>query len=586
MPALLRTLTWVMMCLVLQPTWAQQTATPESTQTESLPPGAVQSKAAPDAVSTDSGEPALPLPADADPAPRLERLDYIQSILTQKLQDRRALGAKITTADEQDKADLTRQAEDLTQDIEQLRNTLESLAIGGIDTSLFVAEIPAEQSDWRKDISLIAQPVIDSLKELTEKPRKLKELADLISLRQKEAEVAKAALANLSHLLQQNPQGQLAASLDRMAKLWEGRLSDAQRDIEIARYQIADLRGDKTLSQTIFESLSDFATGRGLTLLIAAATASAVYFGVRFLLRGYRASLDSNTAPEGRTRYRLAAYSVRALTFLLILIAVFVVFYQRGDVLLLGLLILLIVGLALGVRQLLPRYISEARMLLNIGTMREAERIQYRGLPWRVESINMYTVLRNPELRGVLRIPLAEFHGMTSRPSGKDSWFPSSRGDILILDASTLLEVIDQNPDTVELKHRGGQHVSVPTTDFYRMNFVNLTRGGTFGVTSSFGIDYRHQSISLSRVPRILRDAVKESLSESDLGDFLKDIRVELKEANSSSIDYWIFVTCDSRAAKSYKRIERTIQSACIEACTKESLEIPFPHVSVVQKPS
>jgi small-conductance mechanosensitive channel len=218
--------------------------------------------------------------------------------------------------------------------------------------------------------------------------------------------------------------------------------------------------------------------------------------------------------------------------------------------------------------------------------MREAERIQYRNLPWRVVSINMYTVLRNPELRGVLRIPLAEFHGMTSRPSGKDSWFPSSRGDIVLFEGNTLMEVLDQNPDTVELKHRGGQQVSIPTAQYYTMNMINLTRGGTFGVTCTFGIDYRHQSISHTQVPKILRDAIRESLTHSDLFDFLKDIRVELKEANASSIDYWIFVTCDGRAAKSYNRIERIIQSSCIEACTKESLEIPYPHLSIVQKPS
>ncbi len=562
MPVFLRTLALLMSCMVLPSSWAQQAATPQATQTESIP-----------------------TQSDASTTSKLERLEYIQNVLTKKLEDRRAVGARISAANEQDKADLARQADDLTHDIEQLRNTLETLATGGVDTSLFVAGNPADESDWRKDITLIAQPVLDSLKELTEKPRKLKELGDLIILRQKEAEVASAALDNLSPLIKQNPQDQLAASLDRLTKLWQDRLSDAQSDMEIAHYQIADLQGDKTLTQAIFESLSSFAMGRGLTLLIAAAMASAVYFGVRFLLRGYRASLADNTAHESRTRYRLAAYSVHALTFLLILIAVFVVFYERGDVLLLGLLILLIVGLALGIRQLLPRYISEARMLLNIGAMRESERIIYRGLPWRVESINMYTVLRNPELHGVLRIPLAEFHGMTSRPSGKDPWFPSSRGDILVFDDGKLVEVIDQNPDTVELRHRGGQHVSVPSTEFYTMNMVNLTRGGTFGVTATFGIDYRHQAISLSRVPKILRDAVGESLNESDLSDFLKDIRVELKEANSSSIDYWIFVTCDSRAAKSYNRIERIIQSACIEACTKESLEIPFPHLSVVQKP-
>ncbi|MGQ7847518.1 hypothetical protein ACUNV4_23710 [Granulosicoccus sp. 3-233] len=520
-----------------------------------------------------------------NPAATLERLAYVQSVLSQKIDERSSLGEAIQTANEQDQEDLRAQAEELSEDIQQLRDTLETIAIGGVDNSLFAPATEEPDSNWREDIALIAQPVIDSLKDLTEKPRKIKELNDRIALRQQEQAAATQALDNLAPLADRAQEGALADSLDRLVKLWQGRLDDARSDIEIARFQIADLQGDKSLVQTLAESLQDFLTGRGLTLLLAILAASIVYFGVRFLMRGYRSALVDKATPESRTRYRLAAYSVQALTFILILIAVFVVFYQRGDVLLLGLLILLIVGLALGIRNLLPRYLSEARLLLNIGPMRESERIMYRGLPWRVESINMYTVLRNPELHGVLRIPLAEFHDTTSRPSGKDPWFPSSRGDTVLLEDHSPMEVIDQNPDTVVLKHRGGQLVSMPAVDFYRATMTNLSRGDTFGVTSSFGVDYRHQDISLTQVPKLLRDAVREQLSQTDLASFIKDVRVELKLANDSSLDYWIFVTCDSRAAKSYRKIERTIQSACVDACTRAKLIIPFPHLSVLHQP-
>lgn len=389
---------------------------------------------------------------------KLERLEYIQEILSQKIDERSTLGTQIEAANEQDKDDLWRQADTLTVDIKELRKTLASLV--------------------------------------------------------------------------------------------------------------------------------DFAKGRGLTLLIAIAAAVGVWFGIRLLMRGYRSALFDKSEPESRTRYRLAEYSVHLLTLLIILIAIFVVFYERGDVLLLGLLILLIVGLALGIRTLLPQHLREARLLLNIGPMREAERIVYRGLPWRVESINMYTVLRSPELHGVLRIPLAEFHGVNSRPAGKDRWFPTSRGDIVLLGDDELVEVIDQNPDTVELRHRGGQQTSVPSSGFYARQMTNLTRGGSFGVTSSFGIDYDMQSISTDEVPKVLRSCIREALGSSDLADFVKDLEVEVAEAGSSSLKYWLFATLDSRAAKSYFRIGRIMQIACIDACSENRWVIPFPHLAVVQKPT
>ena len=518
------------------------------------------------------------------PPVTLTRLQYIQDVLSQKMDDRSELGERIEQANEQDKKDLRRQADELTNDIVQLRRTLETIAIGGVDTSLFVDTQPEEGGNWREDIALIAGPVLDSLKELTDKPRKLKALNDDIALHQLEMDTASQALTNLQPELEQDPSGDLGVSLARLEKVWTDRRDDAKSAIDITRFQIADLQGDQPLTTTVIKALINFLTGRGLTLAIALVAALSVWFGVRFMLRGYRATISSSDSPERRTRYRLAAYSVHALTSLLILIAIFVVFYERGDVLLLGLLILLIVGLAMGIRHLLPQYISEARLLLNIGAMREAERITYKGLPWRVESINMYTVLKNPELHGVLRIPLADLHGVISRPSAKDSWFPTSRGDCVLFPQGTLMEVIDQNPDTVELQSRGGQQLSVPTQEFYNKEMINLSRGQSFGVISTFGIDYGYQDLSLNTVPKVLRDAVRKTLTASDMEPFIKDIRVELKEAGDSSIDYWLHVTMDSTAAKSYLRIQRMMQSACIQACSEQSWTIPYPHVSLVQK--
>lgn len=514
----------------------------------------------------------------------LDRLQYIQNVLTQKLRERSELGERIEAANEQDKADLRRQADDITRDIQQLRITLESIAIGGVDTALFITEPVDEESNWREDITLIAQPVIDSLKELTEKPRKLKELNESIASNQQELDKANEALEHLQQSLDGKPQGDLLISLTRLSKSWQSRRDDANSAIEIARFQIADLRGDKTLLEAITAAMIGFITGRGLTILLAVLAASAVWFGVRFLLRGYRATLVKNETSESRTRYRLAAYSVHALTGTLILIAIFVVFYQRGDVLLLGLLILLIVGLALGIRQLLPQYVREARLLLNVGAMREAERIIYRGIPWRVESINMNTVLCNPELQGLLRIPLAEFHGVTSRPSANDSWFPTSRGDIVLMQDEQVFQVADQNPDNVVLRERGGQTISVPTAEFYAREMINLSRGGEFSVTGNFGIDYMYQSICLTLVPETFRDYISEAMTDSDLAPHVKNVVVELKQAGDSSIDYWLFVTLHSNAARSYHRIQRLIQTACIKACTDHGWAIPYPHLSLVRK--
>jgi len=516
----------------------------------------------------------------------LQRLAYIDGVIAQRVAERETLRERIAAAGEQEAAELSRQTKTLSRDITNLRRTLENLATGGVDASAFDerADDPAA-GDWRTDVALIAQPVIDSLKDITEKPRRIKELNDAITERRDELALADKALRGIAPELSLVEDAALERTLRRIADRWQKRADDATAAIDIANFQIAGLRGDTSLWRTIWEALLQFATGRGLTLLMAVAAAAGVWFGTRFALSGYRRTLLDKSAPESRTRFRLAEYSLHAFTVLMMLVAVFVVFYQRGDVLLLGLMILLFVGLALGARNLLPRYVTEARLLLNIGPIREGERLILRELPWRVESINMYTVLRNPELNGVLRVPLKELERMMSRPVGGDVWFPTSKGDVVLLDGGRpLVEVLEQNPDTVTLRERGGHVQSVPSSDFYRRSMVNLSRGGSFGVGARFGIDYDQQGEACDEVPQALRRAVREALGTSDLAEFVKDVEVELEQAGDSSIDFWIFVTMASRAAKSYWRLQRLMQNACVQTCTARGWSIPFPHLSLVQK--
>jgi len=526
-----------------------------------------------------------PIDNPADVRAALQRLAYIDGVIASRLAERDALRARIPQAGAQEAAELSQQAETLSRDVATLRQTLESLATGGVDASAFDQRAAEqEKGNWRDDVALIAQPVIDSLKDITERPRRIKELNDAIGQRQEELALATRALQGLAPELALVEDASLEQTLQRIAERWQKRADDATAAIDIARFQVASLRGEKPLWRTIWEALLQFATGRGLTLLMAVTAAAAVWFGTRFGLSGYRRTLRDKGAPESRTRFRLAAYSLHAFTGLMMLVAVFIVFYQRGDVLLLGVMILLFVGLALGAKNLLPRYVHEARLLLNIGPIREGERLLMRELPWRVESINMYTVLRNPELHGVLRVPLKELERMISRPIGRESWFPTSKGDVVLLEGGKpLVEVLDQTPDTVTLRERGGQMQSVPSADFYRRSMVNLSRGGSFGVRGRFRIDYDQRRKALDEVPRALRNAVRESLAASDLAEFVKEVEVEFEEAGDSALVFWLFATLDSRAAKSYWRLQRLMQAACLRTCITRGWTIPFPHLSLVQ---
>ena len=107
-----------------------------------------------------------------------------------------------------------------------------------------------------------------------------------------------------------------------MHDIWSSRRDDARSGIDIARFQIADLEGDKPIVQTIFVAILSFIKGRGLTLVLAALAAMIIWFGVRFILRGYRATITNHDSPEQRPDTALPPTVCHALTFVLSLIAV------------------------------------------------------------------------------------------------------------------------------------------------------------------------------------------------------------------------------------------------------------------------
>ena len=71
-------------------------------------------------------------------------------------------------------------------------------------------------------------------------------------------------------------------------------------------------------------------------------------------------------------------------TFLIAIMAAFVVLYSAGDWLLLGLAIMVMVGLLWSARNILPDFFERSKLLLNIGAVREGERIVYNGIPWKI----------------------------------------------------------------------------------------------------------------------------------------------------------------------------------------------------------
>ena len=511
---------------------------------------------------------------------RATQLDTVQSVLSAKLDERRELRKKITSATPDDIADLEVDLVDLNASIDELRMSFEQIAVGSVDLTLFNGEVKA--FDWRTEMTDVLMPIIRNLQSLTEKPRRIEALRTQITTNDEQLIVVNEALTSIEKSLSVLEDGDAKESLTSLQSTWQDRAIEFERSTEVANARLDNiLESDGSLAGNLQEGVIEFVKGRGLTLAIAILAALAVWHIAKLLTKLLSTRSSSEGVETYRTRQRVVQYGFNVLTGLLMLIVVIVVFYTRGDVLLLGLSFLIVGAMILGMRHAVPKFLAEAKLLLNLGSIREGERVVYNGLPFHIASLNMYSILKNPELTGVIRLPLESMLGMISRPAGKELWFPASKGDYIMFSDGGLLEVVSLTTELVQLKDLAGTISTMPSSDFYTMTFDNITRGKKFSVVETFGIGYSHQNISNDDIPKKLQRAVEQCMQAMDFAQHIDSVAVELKEAGASSLDYWVCVTLSYEGARAHRKIGRLIQQTCVATCTENDWDIPFPQLTI-----
>jgi small-conductance mechanosensitive channel len=470
---------------------------------------------------------------------------------------------------------------ELEVEIEQLQQSL-VLSITGQSILATLYDEPDEKTTWQEDIVDVIKPLADSLKSVTRRPRQIAELRSQLLVIDQKQSALQDALGKFGIFDQADLQGSAAVYVADLREGWTEDLQQLEGEELIANRQLQELLGDKegTFSG-IVPSLKRFVLGTGLTLLLAVVVSVAMYFFMRSVWWFIEKKIVSKETRRKSTVYRFVSYMYHLLTAIIVILSIFIVLYVREDLLLLALASLLLAGLLLNIKQFLPRYFSEARLLLNLGSVREEERVIYNGLPWQVKSLNLHTVLHNPALDGIVRLPLGVVRELVSRPVRNNLWFPSQRGDYIILPDGLLGQVKYQTPDLVEVTVKGGMAQTFTTPDFYGLNIINLSRDKTFGVSVTFGLDYSLQSIAVKEIPEALHSAITEKLKNSDLAKELVSLLVELSEANASSLDFIIFGSFQNSCASSYYRIERLFLQTCVEVSNERDWTIPFPQLTV-----
>jgi len=422
------------------------------------------------------------------------------------------------------------------------------------------------------EMSQLLTPIFTDLRALTQKSRAFQELAEELTRLKERAEQEKRAVVEIDKLLvevkaSKTPDTVLRSALNETRKSFQGRLDEVTSRTAAVQHQLGELKmTGVSFWKDLGLQVKHFVFIRGTNILLALFVFMVIFFG----LRTAYAYLMKVMAVR---KYQRLSFMLRILdvaheggAFLLGLSAALLVLYARGDWLLGGLSLLALGGLLMTAKTGIARHLEQLQFLLNLGQVREGERVLIAGVPWRVGTIYMFTQLTNPAMpRASLRLPLQTLASMTSRPSKLgEAWFPCEIDSWILVNGDLLAQVADITPEHVIICYQGGLKRWIPMGTFIAMDMACLSEGFSRSIT--IDVPLRGQAMQTADFIEHLKGAIREYLLHCMKPEELCDLCIELQNTDSISRFYEVTAFFAGSLAPQYHRLKQLLQLATAES--------------------
>lgn len=524
-----------------------------------------------------------------------EAIDTLGNLLASRTEQAEAIEVLKTelqnAKEDATKKELETKIADAQNKIAQTEAQISAIATGVADETF--SRRQGEPFDLQKEMVNLAEPFVKMIKEATATAREIEKLRNTKAEAERQMGLSRQALQRIyllrGALTPDNSESQQTSleleHLKTEQEQWRKRLQEAEDLAETADQQLQIRQDELTRAPSgIGQIATDFLRSRGLNLLLALGA----FFGVFALFRladGAMTAIRKRRGIQRNFAIRIGNLIYQVITILVSLFAMLFVLNMMHDWILLGITSVFAVAIAWIGLKMLPEIIEQTTLLLNLGAVQEGERVMLNGVPWRVDKLDFYTDLVNPELEGgSFTLPVRELVGLHSRPAAEDeAWFPTRKGDWAQMADGHTGKVVIQTPELVQIVELGGSRVTYTTADFVAKTPRNLSTG--FRVEVMFGIDYRHQAEATGEIPRTLREHVQAGLNELLNGTGLQNVQVELAAAGPSSIDFEVEADISGELAHLYEDIEREMARLLVEACNVNKWTIPFPQMVLHRSP-
>jgi hypothetical protein len=446
-----------------------------------------------------------------------------------------------------------------------------------------------EKSPWTKQLEEITLPLLQAIRDLTEKPRKVDSLKKHITDLENILTIHKEASHSLKEL--GTVRSEIEDSSKPEEKLYLSRLVllESKYDPELTKLNLLEARknleqilsSDESLIDSAKSQIKDFFKNRGKNLLVT----FAAFCGLWWLLNRFRKwvlrfNLFSQLSPSFGKLFS-AAYNIFIL--IICLLVGMACLYFFNDWLLISLIVMALILVAWTSRQYIPTFLQEIKLIVNLGTVREGERLLWNGVPWLVKDIGLNATLINQNLEGgEIRLPVKNLIDKHSRPLVEgEPWFPTKTGDWVILEDGSYGWVKHQTLEQVILNLKGDSLKHYSTTDFLKQSPLNISVG--FRYCIEFGLDYGVQDRICKEIPVLFENGLKNILSSFFEGyspDF-KFLEVRFDNPGPSSLNLMIIIHADGKCADRHEENRREIQTALVQISNENNLTIPFSQLTI-----
>ncbi|SCY90126.1 hypothetical protein [Desulfoluna spongiiphila] len=467
----------------------------------------------------------------------------------------------------------------LTARLTALEEGFEQLATG-VEKSATPPGGAVSSFEWNTELKELLAPLIMEIKDMTSRPREIQGLRSTLEGYDEELSRISKAMENIA-VLQASPglSPALALQLDTLSSKWQHREQELTSLKGLAELKLEEKEANKrTLSGSFQDVTRLFFKSRGRNLLMALV----VLFGTLFAMGKLRSVIETRSRLYGKAQTvyaRIFDLSYMLVTITTALLLTMGSLYLVSDWVLLSILLILVFGLVWTSKEAIPKVWGQVRMLLNLGAVREGERLLYQGVPYKVTSINLYSELENQALQGgLLRLPLKDLFDLRSRPWHPDEpWFPTQIGDWVLLADTTHAEVTVQSPDVVDLRLLGGATRRIPPAEFLALSPTNLSHG--FRLEARFRLDPCHRNEAATTIPSALEKSLTDRFTKTHWAP--EALTVQYRRTLPSFLEISVLADFPGPCAKDHPLIAMALEQHCLETAAEMAWDLPTHRMAV-----